>query len=172
MPLLDMPGVLSKPIVESVYAVCNNCSRITVIISSIQLTVAIGGVAYAKLAGIGIGICMQCVCGWGGGGGGMSVHQWPHSKCERWNVVCRLKRSSFRLWAPIQADGRNSPIVQLGHWLQILVPAGGEASAVSYQVINADTSYVYEAQARPPGSSTRAPHHNVYTDKEKRLQFQ
>ena len=60
MPLLDMSGVLSKPIVESVYAVCNNCSRITVIISSIQLTFAIGGVAYAKLAGIGIGICMWC----------------------------------------------------------------------------------------------------------------
>ena len=147
------------------YPVCNNCSRITVIISSIQLTdiiITTGGVfSYVKLAGIGF--CMQCVWGGGGWGGVMSVHQWPHSKCERWNGVCRLKRSSFRFWAHIQADGRNSPIVQLGHgWLQILVPAGGEASAVSYQVINADTSYVYEAQARPPGSSMRAPHHIMY----------
>ena len=67
MPLLDMSGVLSKPIVESLYPVCNNCSRITVIISSIQLTdvITIGGVfSYVKLAGIGF--CMQCVFGGGG----------------------------------------------------------------------------------------------------------
>ena len=61
----------------SVYPVCNNCLRITVIISSIQLTdiiITTGGVfSYVKLAGIGF--CMQSVCVyvWGGGYVGATV---------------------------------------------------------------------------------------------------
>ena len=65
MPLLDISGVLSKPTVESVYAVCNNCSRITVIINQVynsQISAHLGGSSLTSNLQVLVSACSVCVC--------------------------------------------------------------------------------------------------------------